>query len=179
MLVLTYPYLKNFFCIFRSKQDFEKNSRGRAWFEYQMLISSRLFPATLPNRKLSYFSKFLYDEFQNCIYLIYISKFGQESLLYNSFSREFTMTYFLPIGAIKDRTTKMYPKYFNGNVTIPFVLFYQFFLYDPACKAWLFEKLIFELVASYSFKVTCILVRQVILLRKLGGVISKIYCLVS
>ena len=57
--------------------------------------------------------------------------------------------------------------------------FINSFLYDPACKAWLFEKLIFEPVASYSFKVTCILVRQVILLRKLGGVISKIYCLVS
>ena len=89
------------------------------------------------------------------------------------------MAYFAPIGVIKDRTTKMYPKYFNGNVTIPFVLFYQFFLYDPSCKAWLFEKFIFELEASYSFKITCILVRQVISLKKIGGIISKIYCLVS
>ena len=53
------------------------------------------------------------------------------------------------------------------------------FLYDPACKAWLFEKFIFELEASYSFKITCILVRQVISLKKSGGVISKIYCLIS
>ena len=53
------------------------------------------------------------------------------------------------------------------------------FLHDPACKAWLFEKFIFELEASYSFKITCILVRQVISLKKIGGVISKIYCLVS
>ena len=41
------------------------------------------------------------------------------------------------------------------------------FLYDPACKAWLFEKFIFELEASYSFKIICILVRQVIFLKKM------------
>ena len=48
-----------------------------------------------------------------------------------------------------------------------------------ACKTWLFEKFIFELEASYSFKITCILVRQVISLKKNGGVINEIYCLVS
>ena len=41
--------------------------------------------------------------------------------------------------------------------------FINSFLYDPACKAWLFENFVFELEASYSFKITCILVRQVIL----------------
>ena len=44
--------------------------------------------------------------------------------------------------------------------------------------AWIFEKFIFELEAFYSFKITCILVRQVISLKKNGGVISKIYCLI-
>ena len=90
------------------------------------------------------------------------------------------MTYFVPIGIIKDKTTKMYPNYFNGKLW-PYHLscFINSFLYDPACKAWLFEKFIFELEASYSFKITCILVRQVISLKKIGGVISKIYCLVS
>ena len=53
------------------------------------------------------------------------------------------------------------------------------FLYDPACKAWLFEKVIFEIGASYSIKITCILVRQVISLKKNCGVISKVDCLVS
>ena len=90
------------------------------------------------------------------------------------------MTYFVPIGVIKNKTTKMYPKYFNGKFW-PYHLscFINSFLYDPGCKSWLFEKLIFELEASYSFKITCILVRQVISLKKIGGVISKIYCLVS
>ena len=77
------------------------------------------------------------------------------------------MTFFVPIGVIKDRTTKMYPKYFNGNVTILLSCFINPFLYDPACKPWIFEKFIFELEASHSFKITCILVRQAILLRKL------------
>ena len=89
------------------------------------------------------------------------------------------MTYFVPIGVIKDRITKIYPKYLNGKLW-PYHLscFINSFLYDQACKAWLFEKLVFELEASYSFKITCILVRQVISLKKIGGVISKIYCLI-
>ena len=53
------------------------------------------------------------------------------------------------------------------------------FLYDPACKAWLFEKFILELKASYSFKITCFLVRQAISLKKNAGIISKTDCLVS
>ena len=90
------------------------------------------------------------------------------------------LNYFFSTGFIKDRITKMYPKYFNGKLW-PYHLscFINSFLYDQACKAWLFEKLVFELEASYSFKITCILVRQVISLKKIGGVISKIYCLVS
>ena len=85
-----------------------------------------------------------------------------------------TMTYFVPIGVIKDRITKMYPKYLNGKLW-PYHLscFINSFLYDPANKAWLFEKFIFELEAFYSFKITCILVRQVISLKKNGGVSAK------
>ena len=41
-----------------------------------------------------------------------------------------------------------------------------------------FWKFICELEDFYSFKITCILVRQVISLKKNGGVISKIYCLI-
>ena len=44
--------------------------------------------------------------------------------------------------------------------------------------AWLSEKFILELEAFYSFKTTCVLVRQVISLKKNRGVISKIYCLI-
>ena len=91
-----------------------------------------------------------------------------------------TMTYFVQMGVMKDRITKMYPKYLNVQLW-PYHLscFINSFSYDPVCKAWLFEKFIFGLEASYSFKITCILLRQVIFLKKNRGVISKIYCLVS
>ena len=86
---------------------------------------------------------------------------------------------FVPVGVIKDRITKTYPKYLNGKLS-PYHLscFISSFLYDPANKAWLFEKFIFELEAFYCFKITCILVRQVISVTKNGGVISKIYCFI-
>ena len=90
------------------------------------------------------------------------------------------MTYFVPIGVIKDRITKMCPKYFMENCdhTICPVLSILL-LYDPAYKAWLFEKFIFELEASYSFNITCILIGQVMSLKKNCVVISKMYCLIS
>ena len=53
------------------------------------------------------------------------------------------------------------------------------FLYGPAYKVGLFENSNFDLEASHSFKITCILVREVISLQKNGGVIGKIYCLIS
>ena len=91
-----------------------------------------------------------------------------------------SMTYFVPVGVIKDRTTKMSLKYFNGKLWPEHLSsFINSFLYDLTCKTWLFKKFLFELEASYSFKITCILVRQVIALKKIGAVISKIYCLVS
>ena len=63
--------------------------------------------------------------------------------------------------------TKMYINYFIGKCdhTI-FSCFIKFFLYDPAYKAWVFENSIFELEAFYSFKITCVLVMQVISFNK-------------
>ena len=72
------------------------------------------------------------------------------------------------------------PQYFNGNLW-PYHLsrFINSVLYHQACKAWLFEKFSFELEAYYSFKITSVLVRQVISLKQNGDVIIKIYCLIS
>ena len=53
------------------------------------------------------------------------------------------------------------------------------FLNDLAYETWLFEKFIFELEDSDSFKITCVLVKQLISLEKNDSVISHIYCLVS
>ena len=90
------------------------------------------------------------------------------------------MTYFVPIGVIKDKITKMYTKLWHNGKLWPYHLscFINSFLYVPANTAWIFEKFISELEAFYSFKITCILVRQVTSLTKNDGVISKIYCLI-
>ena len=89
------------------------------------------------------------------------------------------MTYFLPIEVIEDRITKMYPKYLHGKLRTYYLsCSIKSFLYDPAKKACLFENFIFQLEAFYSFKITCILVMQVIILKKNVSVISKIYCLI-
>ena len=66
----------------------------------------------------------------------------------------------------------------NCDYTIRPVLS-SIFLYDPAYKAWLFEKFTFELEASYGFKITCILVRQVAPSKKNSGAIGKIYRFLS
>ena len=90
------------------------------------------------------------------------------------------MTYFVPIGVVKDIITKMYPKCFNGKLWLYHLsCFINSFLYEPAYKTWIFEKFIFELETYYSFKVTSILVIQVISFKKNGDVISKTYCLIS
>ena len=57
--------------------------------------------------------------------------------------------------------------------------FFNTFIYDLANKPWFSEKFIFEIETSGSFKITCTLVRQLIPLKKNGGVIGKIYCLIS
>ena len=76
----------------------------------------------------------------------------------------YTFTYFVPFGVIENRVTKVNFKYFNGNFA----------------EAWLFEKFIFELDASsYSFKITCILSRQVISLKKMVVLSAKFTILIS
>ena len=76
----------------------------------------------------------------------------------------YTFTYFVPFGVIENRVTKVNFKYFNGNFA----------------EAWLFEKFIFELDASsYSFKITCILSRQVISLKKMVVSSAKFTILIS
>ena len=57
--------------------------------------------------------------------------------------------------------------------------FINSFLCVLANKAWFYEKFIFVIETSYSFKITCILVRQLIPLKENGGVLSKIYYLIS
>ena len=76
----------------------------------------------------------------------------------------YTFTYFVPFGVIENRVTKVKSKYFNGK----------------CAEAWLFEKFIFELdSSSYSFKITYILLRQVISLKKMVVSSAKLIILIS
>ena len=87
---------------------------------------------------------------------------------------------FCPNWSYQGQNYQNVPQIVHNGKLWPYHLscFIDSFLYDPANTAWVFEKFIFELEAFYSFKITCILVRQVISLKKNGGVISKIYCLI-
>ena len=84
---------------------------------------------------------------------------------------------FCPNWSYQGQNYQNVPKYHNGKLW-PYHLscFINSFLYDPANKAWFFEKII--VWKDYSFKFTRILVRQVISLKKNGGVISKICSLI-
>ena len=61
-------------------------------------------------------------------------------------------------------------------VTILFVLFYQSSCHT-ICPVFIWPNQ-YGLETFYSFKITCILVRHIISLKKNGGVISKIYYLI-
>ena len=150
-----------------------------------------------PHFQTSYcFFNFLFDKFWNSIYLTYtkvwIRGFGWQffyffipkrvALCSECFFLNFLLNYelFCPNRSYQDRITKMQPKYLNGKLW-PYQLscFIISFLHDPVNTTWFFKNFIFELEASYSFKITCILVRQLIPLTKNVGVIGKIYCLIS
>ena len=82
--------------------------------------------------------------------------------------------------SLRREIPKYTSKFYHNGKLEPYHLscFINSFLYHPANTAWLFEKIIFELEAFYSFKITYILLRQVISLKKNGRVPSKIYRLI-
>ena len=112
----------------------------------------------------------MYHSFDKRVWLLFMFLPPKESL--TLFQMDFfcyTFTYFIRFGVIKNRVSKINYRYFHGNSD-------QFippgwsilFLYAPAYKAWLFEKFTFDLdTSSYRFKITCILLRQVIPLKKM------------
>ena len=107
--------------------------------KFHWVYMSKIPSPTFPNRELSYrFFNSLHNKFWNSAKLWLILSQSELS---------------------RTELPKCTPSISMEN----FHVFNQFFfLYDPACKAWLFEKFILDVEASYSFKITCILVRQVI-----------------
>ena len=58
-----------------------------------------------------------------------------------------TFNYFIPFGVIENRFTKLTSSILMKIMTVPVVLIdeFYFYMYHPI-KAWLFEKILFELV---------------------------------
>ena len=76
---------------------------------------------------------------------IFTSQRESHSLPYIVFS--LTFNYFVPFGVIENRFTKIKFKILMETVTVPVVLVDEFCFYmHRPIKAWLFEKVIFELV---------------------------------
>ena len=81
-----------------------------------------------------------------------------------------TFNYFVPFGVIENRFTKINFKYFNGNCDYSSCPgWWILFLYAPPHKGLAFWKnyLWTNLSFSYSLKITYILLRQVISLKKM------------
>ena len=93
----------------------------------------------------------------------------------------YTFTYFVPIGVINDRVTKINSKYFNGKLW-PFYCsgWSILFSYAPGHKALLVEMFLLQQDgSSYSFKINCILLRQLISLKKMVVPSAKFAILIS
>ena len=93
-----------------------------------------------------------------------------------------TFNYFVPFGVIKLRFTKINFKYFNGYCDYSSCLgWWILFLYTPPHKGLAFWKnyLWTSLSFSYSLKITCILLRQVISLKKMVVLSVKFTILIS
>ena len=133
--------------------------------------------------------------FWNSINLAYASQLGKEDLvsdyIFNSLREShsvpnmgfsITFNYFAPFGVIQNRFTKINFKYFNGNCDYSSCPgWWILFLYAPPHKGLDFWKnyLWTSLSFSYSLKITCILLRQVISLKKMMVLSVKFTILIS
>ena len=94
----------------------------------------------------------------------------------------YTVAYFVPFLIIKNRFTKINFKYFNGNCDYSSCPgWWILFSYAPPHKGLAFWKnyLWTSLSFSYSLKITCILLRQVISLKKMMVLSVKFTILIS
>ena len=94
----------------------------------------------------------------------------------------YTVAYFVPFLIIENRFTKINFKYFNGNCDYSSCPgWWILFLYAPPHKGLAFWKnyLWTSLSFSYSLKITCILLRQVISLKKMVVLSVKFTILIS
>ena len=133
--------------------------------------------------------------FWNSISLVFVSQLGNEDLVSDyifTSQREshsvadmgflLTFIYLFPFGVIENKFTKINVKSFNGNCDYSSCPgWWILFLYAPPHKGLAFWKndLWASLSFSYSLKITCILLRQVISLKKIVVLSVKYTILIS
>ena len=146
-------------------------------------------------RKLYIFFSTPFLIFWNSINLTYASQLGNKDLVSDyifTFQKEshsvpdmdflLTFNYFVPFAVIENRFTKINFKYFNGNCDYSSCPgWWILFLYAPPHKGLAFWKnyLWASLSFSYSLKITCILLRQVISFKKMVVLSVKFTILIS
>ena len=187
MLILRYPYLKNVFWHIQIKirlknqikiglKNHEAGQRlnTRRWFlldyslpHYQIGSWAIVFPSSF---MINFRIVYIWPIYQSLDKRIWFTILFQENLQWIILSQ---------LELSRTELPKCTPSILMENCDHTICPVLSILFYDTVCKAWLFEKFIFELEASYSFIITCILVRRVISLGKIGVAISKIYCLVS
>ena len=140
---------------------------------------SRMLHFFLFQRKLYIIFSISFLIFWNSINLASVSQLGNDDLVSDhifTFQKEsqsvpymgFLLTfnyYFVPFGVIENRFTKINFRYFIGNCDYSSCPGWRIlFLYAPPDKALAFWT---NLSFSYSLKITCVLLRQVISLKKM------------
>ena len=133
----------------------------------------------------------------NSITLAYVSQLGNEDLVsdyifisqiesHSVSDMDFLLTFnfFVPVGVIENWFTKinLYDKYFNGNCDYSSCpCWWILFLFASPHKGLAFWKnyLWTSLSFSYSLKITCILLRQVVSLKKMMVLSVKFTILIS
>ena len=107
----------------------------------------------------------MYQSLDKRIWFIIIFLSLKESLnLFQIWNFFVKLSYFNPIGVIERRIYKVNKSILMENLTMPFVLVYQFYCYTPQAIGLVYLKsLSLELEAfSCSFKITCIPLKQIV-----------------
>ena len=143
-----------------------QSSKSRVELSVLEVVGSRIFLEEIEYSCLVYLGIVqiwpMYHSLDKKVWLKIILLPLRKSLtLYEIWIFYYTFTYFVLFVVIKNRVTKVNSRYFNGN----------------CAEASLFEKFVFELdESSYSFKNACILLRQVISLKRM--VVSSAKCII-
>ena len=90
----------------------------------------------------------MYHRLETTIWFLIIFLPLKKSLtLFHTWVFLLTFNYFIPFGVIENRLTKLTSSILMIIVTVPVVLVDEFYIYMyHPIKAWLFEKILFELV---------------------------------